>query len=131
MDLDSNSLSASRLHNSHDPRCCSVAGDLSVRRVKSETGFPSYPGNSPTGSVTATLVSVGAYLGGSIIYYTRPRGVYCRDWRSEGGHRIFVARYGLALVGDIACSGFACCHSRYPIGKALEPIMNVSGSMAS
>src|SRR5439155_2791957 len=68
---------------------------------------------------------------GSIIYYTRPRGVYCRDWRSEGGHRIFVARYGLALVGDIACSGFACCHSRYPIGKALEPIMNVSGSMAS
>src|SRR5437016_8461878 len=32
------------------PRCCSTAGDLSVRRVKSETGFPSHPGNSPTSS---------------------------------------------------------------------------------
>src|SRR5207249_9136641 len=48
----SDSLSTSRLHNSRNPRCCSTAGDLSVRRVKSETGFPSHPGNSPTSSRT-------------------------------------------------------------------------------
>ena len=52
MDPDSDSLTASRLHNSHNPRRCSFAGDLSVRRVKSETGFPSHPGNSPTSSRT-------------------------------------------------------------------------------
>ncbi len=52
MDPDSDSLSASRLHNSHNPRCCSLAGDLSIRRIKSETGFPSHPGNSPTSSGT-------------------------------------------------------------------------------
>src|SRR3989441_5168985 len=52
MDLDSDSLSASRLHNSHDSRCCSFAGDLSVRRVKSEAGFPGHTGNSPTSSGT-------------------------------------------------------------------------------
>src|SRR6266478_2211536 len=52
MDLDSNSLSASRLHNSHDPRGCSFAGDLSVRRVKSEAGLPGHTGSSPTSSGT-------------------------------------------------------------------------------
>src|SRR5438552_3565943 len=79
MDPDSDSPSASRLHYSHNSRCCSLAGDLSVRCVKSEAGFPSHSGNSPTSSrtlrrvdrtqrlqagiVTAALVSVGAYLG--------------------------------------------------------------------
>ncbi len=52
MDPDSDSLSASRLHNSHNPRSCSSAGDLSVRRVKSEAGFPGHTGNSPTSSGT-------------------------------------------------------------------------------
>ena len=52
MDPDSDSLSASRLHNSHNRRGRSLAGDLSVRRVKSETGFPRHKGNSPTSSGT-------------------------------------------------------------------------------
>jgi len=52
MDPDSDSLSASRLHNSHNPRRCSFAGNLSVRRIKSETGFPSHKGSSPTSSGT-------------------------------------------------------------------------------
>src|SRR5882762_5124778 len=52
MDPDSDSLSASRLHNSHNPRCCSFAGNLSVRCVKSEAAFPSHTGNSPTSSGT-------------------------------------------------------------------------------
>src|SRR5256885_9413502 len=56
MDPDSDSLSASRLHNSHNPRCCSIAGDLSVRRVQSEAGFPSHPCNSPTSSRTLCCV---------------------------------------------------------------------------
>src|SRR5439155_9869402 len=68
---------------------------------------------------------------GSIIYHTCPRGVYCRNWWSEGSHCICVARYGLALVSDIARSRFACRHSRYLSSKALEPIMTDSGSTAS
>src|SRR5207253_8087160 len=245
MDPVSDSLSASRLHNSHNPRRCSLAGDLSVRRVKSETGFPSHPGNSPTSSGTlrradrtkhsapsnstasdsdfrkedpmirqnlalgirrshrlrkrdqrrsqnggprSFLFRGGLYLRGlgsilncsgsdrgrvpsarppsssrtcearrsprsyseaagwhrdrcssllrslprgSIIYHTCPRGLYRRNWRSEGGHRICVARHDIALVSDVARSRFACGHSRYPSSKALEPIMNDSASIGS
>src|SRR3989442_9005626 len=243
MDPDSDSLSASRLHNSHNPRRCSFAGYLSVRRVKSEAGFPSHPGNSPTSSRTLCcadrtkrstscnptasdsdfrkeepqirqnlalgirrshrlrerdqrrsqnggprsflfrrrlyLRSLGSILDrssrdrsrvpsarppsssrtcearrsprsyskapgrhrnrcfglgrrvpwSSIIYYSCSRRVYRWYWRSEGSHRICVAWYGLALVSDIARSRFACCHSRYRSTKALEPIMNDSGSI--
>lgn len=52
MDPASDSLSTSGLHYSHNPRRCSLAGDLSVRCVKSEAGFPSHTCNSTTSSRT-------------------------------------------------------------------------------
>src|SRR2546430_16968277 len=52
MDPDSNSLSASRLHNAHDPRGGSFARDLSVRLVKSEVGLLSNTSTTATSSWT-------------------------------------------------------------------------------
>src|SRR5207302_9934727 len=52
MDLDSNFLSASSLYNSHNTRRCSLAGDLSVWRVKSEVGFPSHTSTAAASSWT-------------------------------------------------------------------------------